>query len=61
MSIRISTANRFDSSIASMQQRQSDLTQAQLQLSSGKRIAQPSDDPTGAARAERAYIAQQRI
>ena len=59
--MRISTANRFDSSIASMQQRQSDLTQAQLQLSSGKRIAQPSDDPTGAARAERAYIAQQRI
>lgn len=61
MTIRISSANRFDSTIASMQQRQSDLTQAQLQLSSGKRITQPSDDPTGAARAERAYVAQQRI
>ena len=61
MNNRISSANRFESTIAAMQQRQSDLNQAQLQLSSGKRITRPSDDPTGAARAERAYIAQQRL
>ncbi len=61
MTLRIASANRFDNTVAAIEQRQSDLAQAQLQLSSGKRITQPSDDPTGAARAERAYIAQQRL
>ena len=61
MNIRVSTASRFDGAITSLQQRQGDLSQAQLQMASGKRITAPSDDPTAAARAERAYIAQQRI
>lgn len=59
--MRISTALRFETTVESLQQRQRDLAQAQMQMTSGKRINQPSDDPTGAARAERAYIASQRI
>lgn len=59
--MRIATANRYDSSIAQLQQRQSEMDRLQQQLTSGKRIATPSDDPVGVARAERAYIAQQRI
>ncbi len=59
--MRISTANRYDAAVQSLQVRQADMAAAQTQMTSGKRINQPSDDPTGAARAERAYIAQQRI
>ncbi len=59
--MRIATAHRYDSTIASLQQRQAELGRTQQQLSSGKRISSPSDDPVAAARAERAYIAQQRI
>lgn len=59
--MRISTADRYDSAIAILQQRQVELSQVQQQVVSGKRIAVPSDDPAGAARAERAYEAQQRI
>lgn len=59
--MRISTANRHDETVASLQRRQNELTQAQATLTTGKRISRASDDPTGAARAERAFIAQQRI
>ena len=59
--MRIATAGRFDSAIAALQQRQSELTRVQEQLTSGRRIVVPSDDPTGAARAERAYDQQLRI
>ncbi|EIL92231.1 flagellar hook-associated protein 3 [Rhodanobacter fulvus Jip2] len=38
-------------SIGSMMDRQSDLSRINTQLSTGKRINQPSDDPVGAARA----------
>ncbi len=59
--MRVSTANRYASSIDALQSRQRALTDAQIQMTSGKRVNKPSDDPTAAARAERAYIAQQRI
>ncbi len=59
--MRISTASRHDETIASLQHRQQDLAQTQSLMTTGKRIARASDDPTGAARAERAFIAQQRI
>lgn len=59
--MRISTANRYEVAVDSLQRRQRDMAQAQTQMTSGKRINQPSDDPTGAARAERAYLAGQRI
>jgi flagellar hook-associated protein 3 FlgL len=38
-------------SVGSMMDRQSDLSDLNIQLSTGKRINQPSDDPVGAARA----------
>ncbi len=59
--MRIATANRYAEAIATLQRRQQELSGAQTMLTSGKRISRTSDDPTGAARAERAFIAQQRI
>lgn len=61
MSLRISTAWSYDEGISTLQKRQSDLSSLQTAMTTGKRISKPSDDPTGAARAERAFIAQQRI
>ncbi len=55
--MRISTSNAFDAGIDTLTRRQSDLASLQEQLSSGKRIARASDDPTAAARAERATAA----
>ena len=59
--MRVSTANRYETAVDSLQQRQRDLTDSQLQMTNGKRVNKPSDDPTAAARAERAFVAQQRI
>jgi len=47
--MRLSTANLYDASIANLQRRQQALAEQQQQLTSGKRIASASDDPTGAA------------
>ncbi|HEX5372702.1 MAG TPA: flagellar hook-associated protein FlgL [Aquabacterium sp.] len=52
--MRISTANSFDSAIGNLQRRQQDLSESQMQLTTGKRINVASDDPVAAARAERA-------
>lgn len=52
--MRISTANAYDSSLSTLQRRQLALTTAQEQLTSGKRVLKPSDDPAAAAQAERA-------
>lgn len=45
---RIATANYFDRNLVNLQQRQAGLDRAQLELSTGKKIIRPSDDPTGA-------------
>ena len=58
--MRITAANAFDTSVASLQRRQQELTDAQEQLTSGKRVRRASDDPADAARAERALAAQKR-
>ncbi len=58
--MRITAANAFDNSIAMMQRRQQALSEAQMQLTSGKKIQRASDDPAGAARAERALSQMQR-
>ena len=55
--MRISTANTFDAGIETLSRRQVDIASLQEQLSSGKRVARASDDPTAAARAERATAA----
>lgn len=52
--MRLSTANMFDASISTLQRRQQEMQDAQQRLTSGKRVQSASDDPTGAARAERA-------
>ncbi len=59
--MRVSTANRYESAVDSLQQRQRDMAEAQTAMTNGKRINKPSDDPIGAARAERAYLSGQRI
>jgi len=59
--MRISTANRYEAAVDNLQRRQRDMADSQTQMTNGKRINAPSDDPTGAARAERALAAQQRI
>lgn len=58
--MRISTANAFDTSLAQLQKRQKALSDATLQLSSGKRVNRASDDPAAAARAERMQALQAR-
>ncbi|MES2718268.1 MAG: flagellar hook-associated protein FlgL [Pseudomonadota bacterium] len=59
--MRVSTANRYETAVDSLQQRQRDMAEAQTAMTNGKRINKPSDDPTGAARAERAYLSGERI
>lgn len=59
--MRLATANTFDTSIATLQRRQQQLQLSQQQLTSGKKVATASDDPTGAARAERAQTAISKI
>lgn len=47
--IRISTSSIFDANVSAMNQQQADMLHTQLQVSSGKRIMTPADDPAGAA------------
>ena len=47
--MRISTGQLFDRSIRSVLNNQADLSDIQQQLSSGKKLLRPSDDPVGAA------------
>lgn len=58
--MRITSANAFETSVKTLQQRQQELTQAQTRLTSGKRVLHASDDPAAAARAERALALQSR-
>ena len=51
---RISTSNAYNSALHNLMTRQDNLAQSQEQLTSGKRVVKASDDPTAAARAERA-------
>jgi len=55
--MRLSTSNMFEASISTLQRRQQEMQDAQQRLTSGKRVEKASDDPTGAARAERARTA----
>jgi flagellar hook-associated protein 3 FlgL len=58
--MRITQAYAFENSIGSLQKRQQALSEAQEQLTSGKRVRKASDDPAAAATAERALAAQSR-
>ncbi|MFP4277926.1 MAG: flagellar hook-associated protein FlgL [Wenzhouxiangella sp.] len=48
--MRISTAQIFQQGLAGILRQQGSLNQTQLQLSTGRKINSPSDDPVGAAR-----------
>lgn len=52
--MRVSTAHTYDLAIESLQKRQNELATSQGQLTTGKKVNVPSDDPIAAARAERA-------
>ena len=54
--MRISTFNAYENVVYNLQSRQRALQQSQEQLTSGKRVARPSDDPVAAARAERSLV-----
>ena len=56
--MRLSTANTFDASVDSLIRRQTAMSDAQEQLTTGKRVNRASDDPAAAARAERALAAE---
>lgn len=58
--MRVTTANAFDRAIDVLQRRSADLSDAQVRLTSGKKVARPSDDPTAAARIERALSREAR-
>jgi flagellar hook-associated protein 3 FlgL len=57
---RISTSGAYDQAVENLLLRQSDLSQSQMQLTSGKRVNVASDDPTAAAQAERARALEAR-
>lgn len=58
--MRISTAHAYDAAIERLTQRQSELSDDQLRLTTGKRVMRASDDPVNAARAERALASVSR-
>lgn len=58
---RLGSANTYDTSVRNISSRQTALSNLQANLTSGKKIVQASDDPTGAAQAERALTRISRI
>lgn len=58
---RLATANTYDNAQRNLLKRQTSLANLQENLTSGKRVTSPSDDPTGAAQAERAMNRLARI
>jgi len=56
--MRISTLNSYSSSIETLLDRQTKLSDSQGQMTTGKRVNSASDDPAAAARAERALASE---
>ncbi len=52
--MRVTTSNAFEAGIDTLTRRQTELSESQARLISGKRINKASDDPAAAARSERA-------
>ncbi len=61
MTARLSTANAYENSLNRLTSRQAALAELQEKLTAGKKVLRPSDDPTGAAQAERAMTRISRI
>jgi len=58
---RLGSANTYDNALRNLSARQSALSSLQENLTSGKKVVRASDDPTGAAQAERAMTRISRI
>jgi flagellar hook-associated protein 3 FlgL len=58
---RIGTSNAYDRALQNISSRQSGLAELQENLTSGKKVLRSSDDPTGAALAERALTRINRV
>lgn len=58
---RLGTANMYDNALRNLGARQTNLSNLQENLSSGKRVVRASDDPVSAAQAERAINRLARI
>ncbi|EGI75417.1 flagellar hook-associated protein FlgL [Hylemonella gracilis] len=61
MAMRLGTANSYDRTLSILTQRQVELSQQQEKLAAGKKVLRGSDDPTGAAQAERAMTRSTRV
>ena len=59
--LRLGSANTYDNTLRNLTTRQANLSSLQEQLSSGKKINRGSDDPAGAAQAERANTRIERV
>ena len=55
--MHLSTANHYAAAVDQLMERQSQLAETQNQMTSGKRVNRSSDDPSAAARSERAQAA----
>lgn len=58
---RLASANTYDNALNNIAKRQTALSNLQENLTSGKKVVRASDDPTGAAQAERALTRLARI
>lgn len=58
---RLGSANSYDLALNNLSNRQSALSSLQEHLTAGKKVVRASDDPTGAAQAERAITRMERI
>ncbi len=58
--MHLSTANHYAAAVDQLMDRQSKLADTQNQMTSGKRVNRSSDDPSAAARSERAQAAEAR-
>ena len=58
---RLGSANTYDNAVRQLTARQSQLSNLQEQLTAGKKVLRPSDDPSGAAQAERAITRMARV
>lgn len=58
---RLGSANTYDNALRNLSARQTSLSNLQENLTSGKKVVRASDDPTGAAQAERALTRISRI
>jgi flagellin-like hook-associated protein FlgL len=61
MVMRLATANTYDQTIATLTTRAAERAAQTEKVSSGKKIIRASDDPTGAAQAERAMTRSARV